>query len=222
MKEIIWTLKAMTKAMNATAINIENADINEISIDSRSLGQGAAYFAIMGVSQDGHKFVESAIENGAAVAIVSKEKANGFIEKGLPLLIVDDVLIALEQLGQAARARTKAKIIAITGSAGKTSTKEMLRALFSPLGKTHASVASFNNHWGVPLTLARMHEDTEFGIFEIGMNHSGEITPLVNMVAPHVAAITTVGAAHAGNFNTLEDIAYAKSCLLYTSDAADD
>ena len=175
------------------------------------MSKGAAYFAIQGVSQDGHIYVDSAFENGAHIAIISKEKINDFSDKDYPLLVVDDVLYALEQLGCAARARCQGKIIAITGSAGKTSTKEMMRAVYSNIGKTHASIASLNNHWGVPLTLARMPEDTEFGIFEIGMNHKNEITPLVAMVRPHIACVTTVGAAHAGHFASIEEIAEAKA-----------
>ena len=129
----------------------------------------------------------------------------------VPKVVVDDVLAALARLGVAARKRTQAKIIAVTGSVGKTTTKEMLRRALTPSGKVHASVASFNNHWGVPLTLARMPEDTDFGVFEIGMNHPEEIRPLVKMVQPHVAIITTIAPAHLGNFNSISEIAAAKA-----------
>lgn len=127
------------------------------------------------------------------------------------MIVVADVLEAMIRLGCAARDRSAAKIIAVTGSVGKTTTKEMLRHVLSPLGRVHASVASFNNHWGVPLTLARMPETTDFGVFEIGMNHAGEILPLTRMVRPHVAVVTSIAAAHLGNFTSLDEIAAAKA-----------
>jgi UDP-N-acetylmuramoyl-tripeptide--D-alanyl-D-alanine ligase len=128
-----------------------------------------------------------------------------------PMIVVPDVLEALEKLGRAARDRSNARIIAVTGSVGKTTTKEMLRHVLSACGEVHYSPASFNNHWGVPLTLARMPESAAFGIFEIGMNHADEIRPLVKMVRPHVAIITTIAAAHLGNFKSLEEISAAKA-----------
>jgi UDP-N-acetylmuramoyl-tripeptide--D-alanyl-D-alanine ligase len=124
---------------------------------------------------------------------------------------VEDVLAALEKLGVAARARSSAKIIAVTGSAGKTTTKEALRHVLSAVGKVHASAQSFNNHWGVPLTLARMPDDCDYAVFEIGMNHPGEIRPLVKMVRPHVAIVTLIAAAHLGFFRNLDEIAKAKA-----------
>ena len=127
------------------------------------------------------------------------------------MIVVPDVLQALVDLGCAARDRTAARIIAVTGSVGKTTTKEMLRQALVPSGSVHASVASFNNHWGVPLTLARMPETTDYGIFEIGMNHAGEIRPLAGMVRPHIAMVTTIAPAHLGNFRDLEEIAAAKA-----------
>ena len=129
----------------------------------------------------------------------------------IPLIVVSDVLKAMGRLGEVARTRTKAKIIAITGSVGKTTTKDMLRTLLSASGKVHAAIASYNNHWGVPLTLSNLPEDARFGIFEIGMNHPGEITPLVKMVRPHIAMITAIAPAHIGAFNSVDDIARAKA-----------
>ncbi|MBL8582033.1 MAG: UDP-N-acetylmuramoyl-tripeptide--D-alanyl-D-alanine ligase, partial [Rhizobiaceae bacterium] len=129
----------------------------------------------------------------------------------MPLVVVPDVLAGLVALGEAARARSQAKVIAVTGSAGKTSTKEALRLALAPSGKVHASDKSFNNHWGVPLTLSRMPQDTDFAVFEIGMNHAGEIRPLVKMVRPHVAIVTLIAAAHLGHFNNLEEITQAKA-----------
>src|SRR5690606_11821301 len=155
------------------------AGITGISIDSRTVKQGEAFFAIKGDRVDGHNFASFAVANGAGLLVVSEGKLPALGRLTVPMIVVDDVLVALQQLGIAARRRTAARVIAVTGSVGKTTTKEMLRSALAPSGRVHAAVASFNNHWGVPLTLARMPEDTEFAIFEIGMNHSGEIRPLV-------------------------------------------
>ena len=130
------------------------------------------------------------------------------------MLIVDEVLPALEAMGRAARARTRAQVVAVTGSVGKTSTKEMLREVLARQGRTHAAEASYNNHWGVPLTLARMPQDTEFAVIEIGMNHPGEIAPLARMAQPHVAMITTVAPAHMEAFESIEGIAHEKAAIL--------
>lgn len=184
--------------------------ITGVSIDSRTISEGEAYVAIVGDRLDGHDFADAALEAGASCALVARDKLEELPENGR-YVIVDDPLEALRQLGIAARARSQARIVAVTGSVGKTSTKEALRRALEKSGKVHASVKSFNNHWGVPLTLARMPADTEFGVFEIGMNHAGEITPLVGMVRPHVAVITTVAAVHLEFFGSVEKIAQAKS-----------
>ena len=152
------------------------------------------------------------MEKGAAAALVSRIPDG--VAPEAPLLIVDDVLAGLEALGQAARARTKARVVAVTGSVGKTSTKEMLRAILLDQGVTHASAASYNNHWGVPLTLARMPAETDFAVVEIGMNHPGEIAPLAKMARPHVAMVTTVAAAHLEAFENIEGIAVEKASIL--------
>jgi UDP-N-acetylmuramoyl-tripeptide--D-alanyl-D-alanine ligase len=127
------------------------------------------------------------------------------------MIVVPDVLAALEKLGAAARARSKARIVAVTGSVGKTTTKEALRHVLSTVGTVHASDKSFNNHWGVPLTLARMPADCDYAVFEIGMNHPNEIRPLVKLVRPHVAVVTLIAAAHLGYFKDLAEIARAKA-----------
>ncbi|MDX1781389.1 MAG: UDP-N-acetylmuramoyl-tripeptide--D-alanyl-D-alanine ligase [Thalassovita sp.] len=181
-----------------------------VSIDTRTLRPGDLFVALK-AERDGHDFVAQALEKGAAAALVSRVPEG--VSKDAPLLIVPDVLTALEDLGRAARARTKAKVVAVTGSVGKTSTKEMLRAVLSGQGRTHAAEASYNNHWGVPLTLARMPRDTEFGVIEIGMNHPGEIAPLARMARPHVAMITTVAAAHLEAFDNIEGIAREKAAI---------
>ncbi len=208
---VLWTLDEMIKAMRARPVGNMPESIGDISIDTRSLKKGDAYFAIKGDVHDGHAFIGAAQGSGAGVAVVAEEKLPALGNTTLPLLVVEDVLIALEQLGKAARARCEGQIIAVTGSVGKTTTKEALRHVLLQSGKVHASIASFNNHWGVPLTLARMPKDTNFGVFEIGMNHAGEIKPLVNMVRPHIAIITNVEAAHLGAFDSVEDIARAKA-----------
>ncbi|MBK3746068.1 UDP-N-acetylmuramoylalanyl-D-glutamyl-2,6-diaminopimelate--D-alanyl-D-alanine ligase, partial [Paraburkholderia aspalathi] len=159
----------------------------------------------------GHDFVTAAMGSGASLMVVAEQRLAAFGHLKVPMIVVEDVLEALTRLGLAARARTKAQIIAVTGSVGKTTTKEALRHALSDVGRVHASAASFNNHWGVPLTLARMPEDTEYGVFEIGMNHPGEIRPLVKMVQPHVALVTLIAPAHLGQFANLEEIAAAKA-----------
>jgi UDP-N-acetylmuramoyl-tripeptide--D-alanyl-D-alanine ligase len=207
----LWTTADLIAATHGRPIGNLPQGINGISIDSRAISNGEAFFAIKGDRVDGHDFATFAAANGASLLVVSEGKLPALGRMTTPLLVVQDVLQALIDLGCAARDRTAARIIAVTGSVGKTTTKEMLRQALSPSGSVHASVASFNNHWGVPLTLARMPENTDFGIFEIGMNHPDEIRPLVAMVRPHVAIVTTIAAAHLGNFKDLEDIAAAKA-----------
>ncbi|GAB4355757.1 MAG: UDP-N-acetylmuramoylalanyl-D-glutamyl-2,6-diamino pimelate--D-alanyl-D-alanine ligase [Oricola sp.] len=209
--EPLWTGQDMADAMGARPVHGLPEAVTGISIDSRTLQPGDAFFAIKGDKFDGHNFATAAAAAGASVLVVSEAKLPALGRLTLPMMVVSDVLDALGRLGAAARARSKAKIIAVTGSAGKTTTKEALRHVLEPSGKVHASVASFNNHWGVPLTLARMPADTRFGIFEIGMNHPGEITPLVKLVRPHIAIVTLIAAAHLGHFKDLNEIAHAKA-----------
>ena len=206
----LWTPEAMQAAMRAEANGALPAAISGISIDSRTLQPGEAYFAIKGAVHDGHDFVDAALQAGAGLAVVEKAQRAKFAADA-PLLAVDDVLAALVDLAHAARARLDAQVIAVTGSVGKTSTKEALLHVLEGQGKTHASAASFNNHWGVPLSLARCPVDARFAVFEIGMNHAGEIEPLVKMVRPHVAIITTVEPVHLEFFAGIEAIADAKA-----------
>lgn len=182
-----------------------------VSIDTRTLQKGDLFVALKDV-RDGHDFVAQALEKGAAAALVS-HRPDG-LDKDAPLLIVDDVLSALEKLGIAARNRTQAKVIGVTGSVGKTSTKEMLREILTPQGATHVAEASYNNHWGVPLTLARMPVATDFAVIEIGMNRPGEIAPLSKMARPDVVMITTVAAAHLEAFENIEGIAVEKASII--------
>jgi UDP-N-acetylmuramoyl-tripeptide--D-alanyl-D-alanine ligase len=206
----LWTSAAMAEAMRAGSQGRLPEGITGLSIDSRTIAPGEAFFAIRGEVHDGHSFVAAALKAGAGLAVVEAAQRGKF-PADAPLLIVDDVLAALVDLARASRARLGAKVIAVTGSVGKTSTKEALRRVLSAQGETHASAASFNNHWGVPLSLARCPALSRFAVFEIGMNHAGEISPLVKMVRPHVAIITTVEPVHLEFFSGLEAIADAKA-----------
>jgi UDP-N-acetylmuramoyl-tripeptide--D-alanyl-D-alanine ligase len=200
----LWTsaqIGAVTGARVAPSIVASG-----VSIDSRALEPGDLFVALK-VARDGHDFVADAIANGAVAALVSRDVAGVVAEK---LIRVADPLQTLEALGCARRAQTRAKIAAVTGSVGKTSTKEALRHVLSLQGPTHASAASYNNLWGVPLSLARMPIETRFGVFEIGMNHPGEITPLTKQVRPHVAIVTMVAPVHLEHFTSVADIADAK------------
>jgi UDP-N-acetylmuramoyl-tripeptide--D-alanyl-D-alanine ligase len=207
----LWLTDELIAATGGRPIGAMPSTVLGISIDTRSLVPGDAFFAIKGEAMDGHDFATAAVKAGASLLVVAEGKLPALGRLTAPMIVVPDVLAALEKAGVAARARTNAKIVAITGSAGKTSTKEALRHGLATVGKVHASAASFNNHWGVPLTLARMPSDCDFAIFEIGMNHEGEIRPLVKLVRPHVAIVTLIAAAHLGHFKTLDDIARAKA-----------
>ena len=180
-----------------------------VSIDTRTLSKGDLFVALQGEARDGHGFVAPALDKGAAAAMISRHPEG--VQAGAPLLRVSDTQAGLEALGRASRARSRSRIVAVTGSAGKTTTKEMLHLSLARCGKVAASAASYNNHWGVPLSLARMPRDAAYGVFEIGMNHAGEIRALVKQVRPHVAVITTVVAAHLEYFGTVEAIADAKA-----------
>ncbi len=206
----LWTVEAMAAAMRASRIGDLPRGISGISIDTRSVKPGEAFFAIKGDSRDGHEFVPAALKAGAGLAVVSAEYADGFAANA-PLLIVPDVLDGLRDLARAARERSPAKIIGVTGSVGKTSTKEALLLALSKDGETHASAASYNNHWGVPLSLARCPQSARYAVFEVGMNHAGEITPLTKLLRPHVAVITTVEPVHLEFLGSIEAIADAKA-----------
>ncbi|HVY57579.1 MAG TPA: UDP-N-acetylmuramoylalanyl-D-glutamyl-2,6-diaminopimelate--D-alanyl-D-alanine ligase [Xanthobacteraceae bacterium] len=206
----LWTVPAMAQAMRATRSGALPDGVPGLSIDSRSLAPGEAFFAIRGDNHDGHDFVATALQAGAGLAVVAADRRDR-VPADAPLLVVPAVLPALVDLAGAARARARAKVVAVTGSVGKTSTKEALRLALARNGETHASVASFNNHWGVPLSLARCPESARYAVFEIGMNHAGEITPLTQMVRPHVAIVTTVEPVHLEFFGSVEAIADAKA-----------
>ena len=206
----LWTIEDMAAAMDAERRGALPQSVSGISIDSRTVAQGEAFFAIQGDHRDGHAFVTTALEANAVLAIVAADRC-GELPQGAPLLVVPDVLAALRALAAAARARTQAKVIAVTGSVGKTGTKEALRLALSKDGETHASVASYNNHWGVPLSLARCPASARYAVLEMGMNHAGEIEPLSRLMRPHVAIITTIAPVHLEFFGTLSKIADAKA-----------
>lgn len=205
----LWTIDAMAAAMGAERQGALPQSVSGISIDSRTIAAGDAFFAIAD-RRDGHEFVASAFAAQAGLAVVAAER-RAQLAKDTPLLVVPDVLAGLRDLAKAARARTQAKVIGVTGSVGKTGTKEALRLALSKDGATHASAASYNNHWGVPLSLARCPESTRYAVLEMGMNHAGEIEPLSRLVRPHVAVITTIAPVHLEFFGSLDKIADAKA-----------
>jgi UDP-N-acetylmuramoyl-tripeptide--D-alanyl-D-alanine ligase len=211
MTGFLWEIDALVAATGGRPIGAMPAGITGISIDTRTLQPGEAFFAIKGENFDGHAFLTAAVAAGAGVLVVAKHKLPALGRVQAQIIVVDDVLKALERLAAASRARSKAQIVAVTGSVGKTTTKEALRHALAACGSVHASAASFNNHWGVPLSLARMPAETRYGIFEIGMNHPGEIRPLVKLVRPHVAIVTLIAPAHLGHFRDLDEIAVAKA-----------
>ncbi len=206
----LWTVEEMAGAMGAERQGALPQSISGISIDSRTIGRGQAFFAIRGDRRDGHEFVASALAAKAGLAVVAADR-RAELPSEAALLVVPDVLAALRDLAAAARARTKAKVIGVTGSVGKTGTKEALRLALSKDGETHASVASYNNHWGVPLSLARCPASAHYAVLEMGMNHAGEIAPLSRLARPHVAIITTIAPVHLEFFGSLAKIADAKA-----------
>ncbi|MDB5678348.1 UDP-N-acetylmuramoyl-tripeptide--D-alanyl-D-alanine ligase [Sphingomonas bacterium] len=198
-----WTSAAIADATGGAASAA--FDVSGVTFDSREVGPGDLFVALTGESTDGHKFLDQAFERGAAGALVSKKTAH-------PNVRVADTFAGLEALAEASRARTSAKIIGVTGSAGKTGTKEALFAALdrSPNKSAHRSVKSYNNHTGVPLSLARMPAGVDFGVFEMGMNHPGELAHLTTLVRPHVAIVTAIAPAHAAFFPDESAIADAK------------
>ena len=206
----LWTIDAMATAMGAERQGALPQAISGISIDTRTIAPGDAFFAIQGDNRDGHQFVNAALTAKAGLAVVATERRGQF-PADAPLLVVPDVLASLRDLAGAARARTRAKVVGVTGSVGKTSTKEALRLALSKDGETHASIASYNNHWGVPLSLARCPASARYAIFEMGMNHPGEIAPLSRLARPDVALITTIAPVHLEFFGSLTKIADAKA-----------
>lgn len=204
----LWTADEAARATGGEARG--NWSVTGVSIDTRTIAPGELFVALS-AARDGHDFVAQALEKGAGAALVSRVPEG--VAADAPLLIVPDVLRGLEALGRAARARMNGKVVGVTGSVGKTSTKEMLRVVLGGQRRVHCAEASYNNHWGVPLTLARMPRETEIAVIEIGMNHPGEIAPLSRLARPHVGMITTVGTAHLEAFDNIEGIAREKASI---------
>lgn len=206
MTDVLWTAAEAARATGGKLIGADHWQAGGVSIDTRTLEPGDLFVALKD-ARDGHDFLAQAFVSGAGAALISDEsKADGFG----PCLVVGDVLEGLRKLGEAARDRSAAKRVAVTGSVGKTSTKEALAVCLAASGQTHRSVKSYNNHWGVPLTLSRMPRESRFGVFEIGMNHRGEILPLTQLVRPHAALVTTIAPAHVENLGSLEAVADEK------------
>ncbi len=208
MGEALWLRDELLTALRGDEVGVMPRAITGISIDTRTLQPGELFFAIKGERTDGHDYVDQAFAAGAALAVVGRDFRG---DTTGPFIRVADTLEALNDLGRAGRARSKARIAAVTGSVGKTGTKEMLRLMFGQLGRVHASDKSYNNHWGVPLSLARLPREADYAVFEIGMNHAGEITPLTRMVRPHAAIVTTVAPVHMAFFKNVAEIAEAKA-----------
>ena len=201
----LWTSTDLAAASGAAPPGV---DATGVSIDSRTLVPGDLFVALVGENGDGHAHVADAFAKGAAAAMVHRDVGGG------PPLRVRDTLAGLQALGRYARARGTGRVIAVTGSVGKTTTKEMLRTMLGAFAPTHAAAASYNNHWGVPLTLARLPADSGFAVIEIGMNHAGEIAPLSRLAAPHVALITAIERAHIGHLGSIAAIADEKAAIM--------
>ena len=205
MSEPLWTAKQALAATGGELVGATDWTCSGISIDTRSICPGDLFVALRDI-RDGHEFVPDAMARGAAAALVERSE-------GLPgsHLKTSDTLDALRAMAAAARDRSDAIRVAVTGSVGKTSVKEAIAAVFRAAGPAHWSVKSYNNHWGVPLTLARMPRETQRAVFEMGMNHAGEIRDLSALVQPHVALITRIGEAHLENLGSIDAIADAKA-----------
>lgn len=204
----LWTA---AEAVEATkGISARDWVATGLSIDTRTIAPGDLFVALK-AARDGHDFVGRALDAGAAAAMV--DHVPDGLDETAPLLLVDDVQAALERLAAHARTRTVARVVAVTGSVGKTTTKEMLRHALQGQGPLHVAEASYNNHWGVPLTLARMPRETAFAVIEIGMSNPGEIAPLARLARPHVALVTTVAPAHLAAFDDLAAIAREKASI---------
>lgn len=204
----LWTAAEAAAATGGRATTDWQA--RNVSIDTRSLKPGDLFVALS-AARDGHDFVAEALDKGAAAAMVSHIPDG--VAAGAPLLVVPDVLAGLQALGKAGRARSKARVIGITGSVGKTSTKDMAREMLAEFGDVHAAEASFNNHWGVPLTLARLPSTADFAVIEMGMSNPGEIAPLTELARPNVAIVTAIAPAHLESLGSLDAIAQEKASI---------
>lgn len=208
----LWTTAEIAGATGGRpTAAAQDLALTGVSIDSRTVAPGDLFIALHGPRHDGHDHVAAALNAGAGAALVAH------VPPGLdnaPLIVVADTGAGLTAMGAAARARTHARVTALTGSVGKTGTKEALARLFAVAGPTHATPGNFNNDIGVPVSLARMPRDTAFAAFELGMNHPGEIAPLARLVRPRVALITAIAPAHIEFFDSVEAIADEKARIM--------
>jgi len=208
--QVLWTATDIMTAISCRATcGAEDWIAHGVSIDTRTLEAGDVFFAISGPNFDALEFVAQAFEKGAVAAVVTGDP--GTATSGAPLLIVKDVTVALQELAVAARSRLQGKVVAVTGSVGKTGTKEMLRLALGALGRTAVNVGNLNNHLGLPLSLCRIPADTEYTVVEMGMNHPEEIRPLAKIARPHVAVITAIEPVHMEFFPSVSAIADAKA-----------
>lgn len=207
--ELTWKAEDVIRAVHGQCLQEQTWKAHGVSFDCRTTQAGDLFVALKGPVHDGHDFVAPAFAAGAVAAIVSRQPPQAPAQA--PLILVEDTLKALEELGRAGRKRSHARIVAVTGSVGKTGSKEMLRLMLNEVGDTYATEGSFNNHWGVPVSLARLPQGALYGVFEIGMNHADELGPLSQQVRPDVAFITTIEAAHLEHFESIEAIADAKA-----------
>jgi UDP-N-acetylmuramoyl-tripeptide--D-alanyl-D-alanine ligase len=208
-EKILWRAEDVVRTVRGSSLHEQGWTAQGVSIDSRTTTSGDLFIALKGPTHDGHDHVGAAFAAGAAAALVSRQPTQ--VPPGAPLIFVEDTMAALQALGHAGRARARGKIIAVTGSVGKTSTKEMLRLSLGAIGQTFANPGSYNNHWGVPLSLANLPPDAEYGVFELGMNHAGELAILSAMTKPDIAIITNIEAVHLEFFASTEAIADAKA-----------
>lgn len=209
MNNPLWTADEAALATDGILLGADDWQASGVSIDSRSVQTGDLFIALKGPSFDGHSYVKAALEKGAVAALV--QHIPDGLPKDAPLLQVSNTEAGLRALGKAARARFAGKLVGITGSVGKTTARSMLATTLAAFGKVHATTGNLNNHYGVPLTLARMPKDTAYAVIEMGMNHAGEIRALTTQARPHVALITTVDAVHLEFFDSVEGIARAKA-----------
>ena len=202
----LWTAGSIAAATDGTLIGSAHTPVDGVSIDTRTLAKGDLFIALQGPNHDAHDYAENAVKSGASVLLVNRALPVEAVQ-----VVVSDTHRAMEALGMARRAEMTGFVLGITGSVGKTGTKELAAAGFAQLGRTHATQGNLNNHFGVPLTLARMPRDTEFAVIEMGMSAPGEIRDLTRQVRPDAALITWISAAHSAFFANTEEIARAKA-----------
>ncbi|MDD3287559.1 MAG: UDP-N-acetylmuramoylalanyl-D-glutamyl-2,6-diaminopimelate--D-alanyl-D-alanine ligase [Alphaproteobacteria bacterium] len=212
-----WHAEEVIRAVRGHCLHEQSWIATGVAIDSRSIQKDDLFIALKGPTHDAHEFIAQAFQNGAVAAIAHRSPTQ--VPSSAPVILVDDTFSALQDLGRVGRQRSSAKIVAVTGSVGKTSSKEQLKLMFGAVGEVYANEGSFNNHWGVPLSLARLPSNVNWGVFELGMNHPGEITPLAKEVKPQVCLITNIESVHLEYFESTNQIAEAKAEIFLGMDA---